>query len=63
MTEHEQQADELQERSDRLGAEIAQVRKDWEHKKHDESFPGALTPETDEAPEGEAAEREPWPDE
>ena len=41
MTEYEQQADELQEQSDKLGEEIADAREDWERKKADHGVPGA----------------------
>ena len=41
MTEYEREADEMQERSDRLGEEIADVREDWERKKADDGVPGA----------------------
>ena len=46
MTEYERDADEMQERSDKLGEEIADVREDWERKKADDSVPGAQNPET-----------------
>jgi len=49
MTEHEQraggsddQADQMQEQSDRLEEEIADVRKDWERKQADDAVPGAV---------------------
>jgi hypothetical protein len=51
MTEYEQQADELEERSERLGEEIADVREDWERKKADDSVPGAQNPDTGLPPE------------
>ena len=35
-------AEELQERSDKLAEEIADVRKDWESKQADPSVPGAV---------------------
>ena len=73
MTEYEREADEMQERSDRLGEEIADVREDWERKKADDSVPGAQNPETGLPPEAnvttqgdtppDSGEREPWPDE
>jgi hypothetical protein len=63
MTEYEQQADELEERSQKLGEEIADVREDWERKKADDSVPGAQAPETEQADESAEDEREPWPDE
>jgi hypothetical protein len=60
MTEYERQADELQERSDKLGEEIADAREDWERKSADDSVPGAQPPE-----DGGGGEDglEPWPDE
>ena len=49
MSEHEQQADrlddevaELQERSERLGEEISDAREDWERKQADDAVPGAV---------------------
>ena len=58
MTEYERQADELQERSDKLGEEISDAREDWERKQADPKVPGATgepaseselpTPEPDE---------------
>ena len=41
MTEYEREADEMQERSEQLGEEIADAREDWERKKADDSVPGA----------------------
>jgi hypothetical protein len=41
VTEYEKQADELQERSDKLGEEISDVREDWERKQADPKVPGA----------------------
>jgi hypothetical protein len=43
MTEHEmeREADEMEERSERLEDEISDAREDWEHKKADSSVPGA----------------------
>ncbi len=48
MTEHEdaaasaqQGADRLEERSDALGEQIDDVKRDWENKKHDPDVPGA----------------------
>jgi hypothetical protein len=83
MTEHQEQAgrlerevEDMEERSERLGAEISDAREDWERKQSDEAVPGAANPETGLPPEanyttsgdrppqdGEAGEREPWPDE
>jgi hypothetical protein len=81
MTEHEQQAerlekdaDKLEERSERLGEEISDVKETWEQRRRDESVPGAPAPESglppeanyttrgDEPPQDDP-EREPWPDE
>jgi len=70
MTEHEEkadrlegQADEMEERSKRLGEDISGAREDWQAKKADDSVPG-----TPPAPEGGADQAEddetaPWPDE
>ena len=75
MTEYERQADELQERSEKLGEEIADVREDWERKRDDDAVPGAQNPDTglppeanvttqgDVPPESDADSREPWTDE
>jgi len=81
MSEHEQQADSLereadtmQERSERLGEDISDVRENWEQMRHDESVPGAPAPESGLPPEAnyttsgdqppqDDPEREPWPDE
>ena len=51
MTEYEQQADELQELSKKVGDEIDEAREDWERKKADDSVPGAQNPETGLPPE------------
>jgi hypothetical protein len=85
MSEHQEkaerlddQAEELERRSERLGDEISEVREDWEAMRRDESVPGAPAPESglppeanyvssgDEPPqdgEGGDDSREPWPDE
>jgi hypothetical protein len=82
MTEHqnqadrlEREADEMEQRSERLGDEISDVRDDWEQMRRDESVPGAKTPESglppeanyttsgDRPPDDGDPEREPWPDE
>jgi hypothetical protein len=60
MTEHEQQAEELEQRSEKLGEDIAEAREDWERKRNDESVPGTPPPDREDE---DAAEREPWPDE
>ena len=39
------EADDLEERSERLGQEVADVRDDWEAKKDDGSLPGAQQPD------------------
>jgi hypothetical protein len=81
MTEHQQragrlegEADEMEQRSERLGEEISDVRENWEQMRRDESVPGAPAPESglppeanyttsgDQPPEDDP-EREPWPDE
>ena len=49
MTEYEQQADELQEQSDKLGEHISDAREDWERKKADDSVPGAQGPSREES--------------
>jgi hypothetical protein len=41
MTENDR-TDELQERSDKLAEEIADVREDWERKQADPAVPGAV---------------------
>jgi hypothetical protein len=58
MSEHEQQADrleggadKLQERSEQLGEEISDVKKNWEQMRQDESVPGAPAPESGLPPE------------
>jgi len=73
VNEYEQQADELQELSEKVGGDIADAREDWERKKADDSVPGAQNPETGLPPEAnvttqgdpppDSGEREPWPDE
>ena len=52
MSEHQEQAgrlerelEEMEERSERLGDEISDVREDWEAKRRDESVAGASPPE------------------
>jgi hypothetical protein len=65
MSEHEQQADrvddevaDLQERSDRLGDEISDVREEWKRKQGDDAVPGAVGD-----PPGESELPAPEPDE
>lgn len=60
MTDPKQQADELAERSKKLGDQIAETQEDWQAKRNDAAVPGAPPPEPGDEPE-EA--REPWPDE
>ena len=57
--EHEEQgrrlerdADDMEERSEKVGREIEDARGDWESKKSDAKIPGAQ-PEEDEAPDEE----------
>jgi chromosome segregation ATPase len=47
----EEEADDLERRNEQLGERIDEVRKDWESKQHDESVPGAVEDE-DEPSEG-----------
>lgn len=63
MSEHEQQADEverelddMQEQSERLEGEISDAREDWERKKRDPQVPTGETPRehADEGPPPEA---------
>jgi len=51
VTEYEREVDEMEQRSERLGEEIADVREDWERKKTDDMVPGAQNPETGLPPE------------
>jgi hypothetical protein len=46
----EQEADDLERRTEKLGEDIEHTRQDWESKKSDESVPGAR-PEDDEPAE------------
>ena len=59
MTDHNERAkdldrelDEMEERSDELGAEIDDAREDWERKKADPSVPGAPGDDDDSEDEG-----------
>ena len=68
MSEHQERADrlddeaaEMQQRSSKLGEEIADARKDWKDKVADESVPG--TPPAPKASDDDQDERAPWPDE
>lgn len=70
----EREASELEDKSERLGADIADARQDWEAKQGDQGVPGAPSPEGglppeanyttsgDEPPDDGDAKR-PWPDE
>jgi predicted nuclease with TOPRIM domain len=69
MTEHqeradrlEHEADQLEERSERLGDEISGAREHWSQKKADERVPGTPPVPKDSDDQGDG-EREPWPDE
>ena len=42
MSEYERDADEMQERSERLGEQIDDTREEWERKQRDDSVPGAV---------------------
>ena len=42
--ELEREADKLEQHSEHVGAEIDDVRKDWESKQEDQSVPGAQPP-------------------
>ena len=42
------EADRLQHEGERLGEHIADAREDWQHKRADESVPGAIPPDPDE---------------
>ena len=70
MTEHQEQADRLEreaddmeQRSERLESEISGARADWERKVADESVPGTPPAPKRADDEGESDDREPWPDE
>jgi hypothetical protein len=71
MTEHPKQADSLEreaddmaERSERLGGQISDAREDWERKVADEKVPGTPpAPKGSDDEDGPSEEREPWPDE
>lgn len=74
----EREAADLEEKSERLGDDIARTRRAWEEQKSDEGVPGAQSPEGGLPPEanyttsgdnppdddgGSDARDEPWPDE
>ena len=48
-------AQQMQERSERLGKETQATRADWERKRTDPSVPGAPQPESEEEPPSEVA--------
>ena len=45
--ELEREADKLEQHSEHIGAQIDDVRKDWESKQEDQSVPGAQLPPED----------------
>jgi hypothetical protein len=49
------EADEMQDRSEELGAEIEQARSDWQRKRTDQGVPGANPPESEEGLPQEAS--------
>ena len=49
------EADEMQDRSEELGAEIEQARSDWQRKRTDQGVPGANPPENEEGLPQEAS--------
>ncbi|MBE2316891.1 hypothetical protein DVA67_012990 [Solirubrobacter sp. CPCC 204708] len=58
MTEHqdkvdrlEAEADQLEQRNEQLGEDIADVRENWEQMRQDESMPSAPAPESGLPPE------------
>jgi len=40
----EHEAAEMQKQSEKLHGDVAEVRQDWERKRHDQSVPGAIEP-------------------
>jgi hypothetical protein len=46
----EREADRLERESDELGEKLEATRQDWEHKRTDESVPGAPPPDGQEQP-------------
>jgi hypothetical protein len=44
---HQREADELEQRSERLAGEVEDTRSDWRRKRTDESIPGAPPPDHD----------------
>jgi hypothetical protein len=70
MSEHQEQAkrlddeaDDLEQRSEELGDQISDVRENWEARRRDESVPGAPAPEGGDQDGETDPDREPWPDE
>jgi hypothetical protein len=71
----EREARDMQEKSEHLGEEIADVKQTWEAHKRDDAVPGAPSPEGglppeanyttsgDDPPDDGEGAREPWPDE
>ena len=49
------EADQMQERSEELGAEIEQTREEWQRKRADQGVPGANPPESEEGVPPEAS--------
>jgi hypothetical protein len=48
----DQEADQLERRSEKLGDEVEQVRQDWKRKRADEGVPGAVPPEHESPADG-----------
>ena len=57
--EMDKQAQDMEERADELGSEVADVRQDWQRKQRTESVPGANPPDLGEdAEDSESAEED-----
>ncbi len=54
--QREHEADELARRSDKLKAEVSDVRQDWQQKRASEGVPGAVPEPDEESHEAEASE-------
>ena len=52
----EREADQLEDRSEELGHEVDEVRKDWERKRSDQSVPGANPPDEDDQTSGQGSD-------
>jgi hypothetical protein len=52
----EQDADNLEQQSERLGDEVQDARQDWERKRADASVPGAVPSESEEIGAGAATD-------